>query len=390
MYVAVKGGERAIEAAHELLAQARRGDPQVPELTLQQVSGQLSLAVDRVMAEGSLYDRELAALAIKQARGDLIEAVFLLRAFRTTLPRLAVTRPIETGRMAPRRRISATFKDLPGGQMLGPTFDYTHRLLDFALAAGASAAPEPAGVPAEPGPMPRAPAAVDPAADVNGDARGPARALAFLDAEDLIERPPMTGSDDPPDITRDPLAFPAPRAARLQNLARGDEGFLLALGYSTQRGYGRTHPFAGEIRMGEVEVEIVPEELGFAIVIGEVTVTECDMVNQFAGSATEPARFTRGYGLAFGEGERKAMAMALVDRALRADQLGEDTGAPAQDQEFVLYHSDNVEASGFVQHLKLPHYVDFQSELNLIRRIRAGTPRAVAAEPEPAAAGEED
>jgi alpha-D-ribose 1-methylphosphonate 5-triphosphate synthase subunit PhnI len=38
----------------------------------------------------------------------------------------------------------------------------------------------------------------------------------------------------------------------------------------------------------------------------------------------------------------------------------------------VLYHSDNVEASGFVQHLKLPHYVDFQSELELLRRLRAG------------------
>jgi alpha-D-ribose 1-methylphosphonate 5-triphosphate synthase subunit PhnI len=94
------------------------------------------------------------------------------------------------------------------------------------------------------------------------------------------------------------------------------------------------------------------------------------MVNQFQGSATAPPQFTRGYGLAFGEGERKAMAMALVDRALRASELGEEKTAPAQDAEFVLYHSDSVEASGFVQHLKLPHYVDFQAELNLIRRLR--------------------
>src|SRR5438045_1518870 len=135
MYVAVKGGERAIENAHRWLAHERRGDPGVPELSLDQISEQLSLGVDRVMAEGSLYDRELAALAIKQARGDLVEAIFLLRAYRTTLPRLATTVPIETGTISPRRRISATFKDLPGGQILGPTFDYTHRLLDFALAA---------------------------------------------------------------------------------------------------------------------------------------------------------------------------------------------------------------------------------------------------------------
>src|SRR6201993_2315181 len=130
MYVAVKGGERAIENAHRLLAHVRRGDPAVPELGLEQIKEQLTLAVDRVMNEGSLYDRELAALAIKQARGDLIEAIFLVRAFRATLPRLRATEPVETAAMTVRRRISATFKDLPGGQILGPTFDYTHRLLD--------------------------------------------------------------------------------------------------------------------------------------------------------------------------------------------------------------------------------------------------------------------
>src|SRR5258707_9629039 len=134
MYVAVKGGEAAIDAAHRLLAEARRGDPAVPELSCAQIDEQLSLAVDRVMAEGALYDRALAALAIKQARGDLIEAIFLLRAYRTTLPRLAVSEPVDTAAMAIERRISATFKDLPGGQVLGPTFDYTHRLLDFSLA----------------------------------------------------------------------------------------------------------------------------------------------------------------------------------------------------------------------------------------------------------------
>ena len=127
MYVAVKGGEAAIEAAHQLLAETRRGDPSVPEVTAAQIREQLALGVDRVMSEGSLYDRDLAALAIKQARGDLIEAIFLVRAFRTTLPRFGYAEPIETAAMDIRRRISATFKDLPGGQVLGPTFDYTHR-----------------------------------------------------------------------------------------------------------------------------------------------------------------------------------------------------------------------------------------------------------------------
>ena len=194
------------------------------------------------------------------------------------------------------------------------------------------------------------------------------RVLEVLGREGIIESEGRGDDPEPDDLTREPLTLPAGRSMRLQNLARADEGFLLAMGYSTQRGFGNSHPFVGEIRMGEVEVEFVPEELGFAVTIGEMTMTECETVNQFIGSGD--ARFTRGYGLTFGQGERKAMSMALVDRSLRAEELGEEVRGPAQDEEFVLYHSDNVEASGFVQHLKLPHYVDFQSELALVRGLR--------------------
>jgi len=355
VYVAVKGGERAIEEAHRLLAEARRGDPAVAEITLNQIEQQLALAVDRVMVEGSLYDRELAALAIKQARGDLLEAIFLLRAYRTTLLRFGVSEAIDTAAMVIRRRVSAIFKDVPGGQILGPTFDYTHRLLDFDLGnsreeKAVSRVPESAEAAIEPMP----------------------RVVDLLDREGLIEtEEPLDAEAPVDDLTREPLRFPASRGMRLQNLARGDEGFLLALGYSTQRGYGRNHPFAGEIRLGEVEVGVTPGELGFGITVATIEVTECQMVNQFKGSATAPPQFTRGYGLVFGEAERKAMVMALVDRALRGRELGEEAQSPAQDEDFVLYHSDNVEASGFVQHLKLPHYVDFQSELVLVRNLRA-------------------
>ena len=351
MYVAVKGGERAIHNAHQLLAEKRRGDRAVPEIGTAQIREQLSLAVDRVMTEGSLYDRDLAALAIKQARGDLIEAIFLLRAYRTTLPRFGYSEPLDTAAMQVRRRVSSTYKDLPGGQVLGPTFDYTHRLLDFALEAE--------GQPAL--------AATAPA-DMNA---AMPRVTDIIAHEDLIElNPPADPTVPVGDLTRDPLNFPADRDLRLQNLARGDEGFLLALSYSTQRGYGRTHPFVGEIRLGEVDVELFVEELGFAVPLGDITVTECQMVNQFKGSATVPPRFTRGYGLGFGHCERKAMSMSLVDRALRADEFGEECKGPAQDEEFVLSHSDNVQATGFVEHLKLPHYVDFQSELGLLRKLR--------------------
>ena len=167
------------------------------------------------------------------------------------------------------------------------------------------------------------------------------------------------------------MELPADRPLRLQSLTRGDEGFLLSLAYSTQRGYGRTHAFVGELRIGTVPVEMEVPELGFSVEIGEVEVTECETVNQFTGSRTEPPQFTRGYGLVFGQTERKAIAMALVDRALRWKELGEDfVGAPAQDEEFVLSHCDNIQATGFLEHIKLPHYVDFQAELELIRRLR--------------------
>ncbi len=371
MYVAVKGGDRAIEAAHRLLAEERRGDPGVPEVTLAQIDQQLALAVDRVMSEGALYDRGLAALAIKQARGDLVEAVFLLRAHRTTLPRFGASRPLDTARMRARRRVSATFKEVPGGQVLGPTFDYTHRLLDFSLAG--ECAPPDCEADGREASADGGPSLARDGADPEPAAEGLLpRVIALLDREGLIEgTPPDAAERLVGDITRTPLTFPAERDVRLQTLARADEGFLLALGYSTQRGYGRTHPFAAEIRMGEVAVELWPAELGFAVSIADITVTECEMVNQFTGSAVAPPQFTRGYGIAFGEAERKAMAMALVDRALRARELGEEITAPAQDEEFVLSHGDNVEASGFVQHLKLPHHVDFQSELVLLRRLRA-------------------
>ncbi len=351
MYVSVKGGEAAIENSWRLLAQQRRGDLAYSELGLGQIASQLRLAVHRVMTEGSLYDPELAALAIKQASGDLYEAVFLLRAYRTTLSRFGCSLPLETGRMTIRRRISAAFKDLPGGQVLGPTADYTQRLLDFSLMADAAAPPAIPSAEPVPSEMPRV--------------------LSLLDQEGLIEcESPTTPAREPFDLTREPLQFPAARAARLQALARADEGWLLALGYSTQRGYANTHPFAGEIRMGDVSVEIVPDELGFAIDIGDVTLTECQMINQFSGDREHAPRFTQGYGLSFGEGERKAMSMALVDRSLRARDLGEPLLAAAQDEEFVLAHGDSLESSGFVQHLKLPHYVDFQSELELLRRLR--------------------
>lgn len=360
-YVPVKGGEEAISNALSAVSEARRGDTAVPELEVTQIREQMGLAVARVMAEGSLYDPDLGALALKQSQGDATEAAFLLRAYRTTLENFGRALPLDTARMAIRRRVSATYKDLPGGQVLGPTYDYTHRMLDFDL-MGAEDRPAP------------------PRADQPVDAAMP-RVTDLVANEGFMEpAEPPQGDPAPADLTTQPLGFPADRDVRLQNLARGDEGFLLGLAYSTQRGFGSNHPYAGEIRMGEVPVEVVPEELGFAIDIGDVTVTESQMITSIKGASGDTPQFTLGYGLVPGHAERKAMSIALVDRALRADEFQEERKYPAQDEEFVLYHSDNVEASGFVQHLKLPHYVDFQAELRMLREMRAERAAKEAAE----------
>jgi alpha-D-ribose 1-methylphosphonate 5-triphosphate synthase subunit PhnI len=356
MYVAVKGGEKAIENAHRLLAENRRGDTKIPEISISQIENQMGLAVDRVLTEGSLYDRKLAALAIKQAQGDLVEAIFLIRAYRTTLPRIGFSEPINSTKMRILRRVSATFKDIPGGQVLGPTYDYTHRLLDLSLADSENADGDSDAAPIADEPLESSMPTIS----------------ELLSTEGIIEKERSTEDNKPiGDLTRQPLTLPAKRDIRLQNLARGDEGFLLSMAYSLQRGFGAAnHPFVGELRFGKVAVEIIPDELGFSIEIGEITITECVMLNRYPGSSKAPPEFKKGYGLTFGHCERKAMAMAMVDRALRSKEFEEEVKYPAQNEEFVLYHSDNVEASGFVQHLKLPHYVDFQADLVLMRKLQ--------------------
>jgi len=358
MYTTIKGGKDAIEQSHVLLEDQRRGDPSLAELTVPQIRSQLSLAVSRVMSEGALYDPELAALAVKQAQGDSYEACFLLRAFRTTLPRFGFSAPLRIADMTIERRIATVNKDVPGGQILGPTFDYTYRLLNFDLFGDA-----------------------DGSGDNNPARRGQTNVLP-ADHEELgVDLRHQTDSElfeiakddaigaEVADLTREPLSFPTRRDQRLQNLTRGDEGFLVGLAYSSIRGYGRNHGFVAEIRLGDVAVDFEIPELGIVAEIGKIRITECTTIHPTYGQENEEPIFTKGYGIALGHCERKAIAMALVDRALRADEFAEQRRYPVQDEEFVLYHTDNIASSGMVQHLKLPHYVDFQAQVQLMADI---------------------
>ncbi|MDZ7667551.1 MAG: carbon-phosphorus lyase complex subunit PhnI [Desulfotignum sp.] len=358
MYVAVKGGEKAVKHSQRLVAKKRRGDTRVPEISPDQIKHQLGLGVDRVMAEGSLYDETAAAMAIQQAQGDLTEAVFLVRAFRTTLKRFGTSRAVDTTEMTAFRRVSGIYKDIPGGQILGPTYDYTHRLIET------GAAPATSGDPSRQSPDQTIPPLPD---------KLP-RVMDILKKQGLIpDDPSVPSSETGEDLTRQPLTFPVSRPLRLQALARGDEGFLLGSAYSLQRGFGLDrHPFLGELKVGYATVCFTPPELGFEIRIGRIRLTECVMVSRQDDADSKAAGFDTGYGLVFGQNERKAMSMSLLDRSLSASSETADAAAgkaayPAQDPEFILSHCDSVESSGFVQHLKLPHYVDFQSELVFIR-----------------------
>lgn len=355
-YVAVKGGQEAIESACDLQAWQRLKGQSRP-LEVDQIREQLYLAVDRAMGEGSLYAPEMAALALKQSAGDSFETAFMLRAYRATCPRLgySLPRPMEPMRVV--RRISSAFKEIPGGQILGPTSDYTLRLLDFDLLeddeARRAAFRERLFQGREPvEPLP---------------ASFP-KVVEILRRDGLLVDRPETPADAMPeaDITRQALRFPASRSASMQSLARGETGGMLALAYSSMRGYGNVHPTVGELRVGYVPLQIAHPETGEPYTVGEVKVTEAEVVAQFEGDGDLP-RFTLGYGLCFGQNELKAISMAILDRCMRT----QEADVPAEDQEFVLTHIDGIESMGFANHWKLPHYVDFQSDLDRLRKAQA-------------------
>lgn len=361
-YTAVKGGEDAILAAERLIERLRVA-PDEAAIEVRQVLSQFGAAVDRVIGEGGLYAPLLAALALKQTEGDVIEAAFLLRAYRSTLPRLATAQPVSGDEMLVVRRISSAFKDIPGGQLLGRTRDYTQRLLDFRLLRDDPRLERRSAEDLPPGPvgqrLPKVSATM--------------RALGWM--------PPLTPrSEEPFDLTREPLRFPVPRSAWLQALARGESGAMVCLAYSAQRGFGGggDHGTIGELRVGDLPLRVVHPLLGEPVTVGWFRATEVEMfgrtsrptARETGAAVASPAQYDLSYGLVFGQHERKAIAMAMLDSSL---QTGAG-GGPAADAEMVLYHIDGIESTGFVEHLKLPHFVTFGSGLQLALEPKEANP----------------
>lgn len=350
-YVAVEAGEKLIQRAADLFEKRRIEDADDNELlSIDAIEGQLGRVVGQVMSEAGLYAPRLAALAVKQAQGDTVEASFLLRAYRSTLERWDKSVPTESKEMFTTRRVSPAYKDVPGGQILGATKDYTQRLLDFDLIDESDE---------------------DRTADCDRTEEEPEslrNVMELLREEDLVSTPERNETADPMDTTREPITHPVPRSGVLQELARGETGAVTALGYSALRGYGQVHPTLGEVRTGELPLRIKHPYTGDPVEVTSVEVTETEAVVPRYEKRDEP-QFAFGYGLVAGRNERKAIGMSILDASIQMDAADE----PAENAEFVLDCVDGIDSFGFIEHLKLPHYVTFQSILDRIRAIRERT-----------------
>ena len=292
-YVAVSGGQEAIEESIRLL-HCMRGST-FKELEVEAIEKKLGLLVDRVMSESGLYAPAYAALALKQAEGSIEEAVFLLRAYRSTLSRNYYTLPASGTEMRAVRRISAAFKDIQGGQILGATYDYTHRLIEFKQPSAVElcARRQCCLKEAKPVPVVKLP-----------------RVSEYLKAEGLIDSCEIDDME-PVDVTKNVLEFPADRSARLQTLTRADGGFIGGLAYSSIRGYGAVHPTVGELRCGYVELEVpyLFDETE-SICIGEILLTEVE--GFIPEDDDKKLKLAVGYGAVLGRNENKAISMAVA------------------------------------------------------------------------------
>lgn len=365
-YAAARGGLDAIQAAEELVRTRRLVAPS-PWLGTDQIVDRLRLAVDRVMGEGGLWEPELAAAALRQAEGDLIEAAHLLRSYRSTLPRLAYSEPVDVDELSVLRRIVPAYRNPPGPQLLGRTTDYTGRLLDPMPEHEARAVAEKLAADERlSDPVPAPPVNGDPA-DGGSGMRRPGRIGALLRDMDLLVDRRRSDDPEPFDITRQPGRPPAPRSARLATMARAETGALVNLWYRNILGPdGYLHEITlGEVRHGWLPVRVTHPHTGGSVDIGRLRATEVEAIEDLDGIEEERTRFDLGYGLCFGHNEKKAIAMANLDIACHRD------AGRTQLEQSILLTTDGLDASGFLEHLKLPHYVTFRSMVERKQAVRA-------------------
>lgn len=347
-----KGGTEAILAAEELVLTGEEGAPDTA-----QVLTHLRQSVDRLMGEAALWDPETAARAFVQARGDLPEAVHVLRAHRSTLPRLAVSEPIvpdDSEHTSLLRRVVPAHREPEGPQLLGRTPDYTARLLSdrdgvVPRLPVEDARPTPEGV----------------AAEEFAD-RTPRRYSRWLAEQGVLADRSHEAAHDPEpfDLALQPVRLPADRSALLSAMAMAETGGLVSQWYRSilgPDGYADEKVTLGEVRHARTVIRVRHPHTGRPVGIGTIEFSECEAIAHLDSRGEDTSTFDVGYGIAVGSNERKAIAMAELD--LGCHRAG-DTPEGHALQQILMLTSDGLASNGFLEHLKLPHYVTFRSMLD--------------------------
>jgi len=341
-YYAIKGGEDAIKNSLNFYSQKNESALGIDD---EQIINGLSFSIDKVMSEGSLYSKKLAAKAIKRSAGDLLNASFFLRAHRSTCQRVGSAKEINVEDMRIERRISSAFKDIQGGQILGASNDYEIKLL-----------------------LKNAQEQVD-VEEFSSGINILKSALSPLREDNLIKG--LEKEKEPWDITRIFPTAPYPRSAILQVMSRGESGSLLGFAYTSMRGYGDVHPTIGDLRIGEVDIDFVHPFTKKEVKIGVIEVTAVECAGTFNKDSDGETRLTTGFGFCFGKNESKAISMAIIDLSLYNDAytVGADV-IVAADFEMIMHHVDGIESFGFANHYKLPHYVTFQTDYQIFQSAK--------------------
>ncbi len=336
-YYAIKGGEEAINNSLDFYNEQTSKAQDIDEQSL--IQG-LTFSIDKVISEGSLYSKKLAAKAIKRSAGDLLNASFFLRAHRSTCQRLGECKVLDVNEMRLSRRISSAFKDIEGGQLLGPSNDYEIKLLLD---------------------LKKEKTNIKEYSTHNNIIKS---ALSPLRDASLIKK--LKKDDKPWDITRSYPSAPYPRSAVLQVMSRGESGSLLAVGYTTMRGYGDVHPTIGDLRIGELDIIFTHPFSKKEVKIGSIEATAVECAGTFNQDKDGDTKLTTGFGFCFGKNETKAISMSIIDLSLynKAYSLGGEN-IIAADFEMIMHHLDGIESFGMTNHFKLPHYVTFQTDFQI-------------------------
>ncbi len=336
-YVAIKGGEEAIENSlnfyEEILQNSHKIDTE-------DITTGLRFAVDKVMSEGSLYSKKLASVAIKKSAGDLLNASFFLRAHRSSCQRIGIAKTINVNEMHLHRRISSAFKDIQGGQILGASNDYEVKLILNNIHQS------------------------NKWEQYSSEGNIIKSALEPLRVNNLVKK--LKADDEISDITRVFPEPPYPRSAVMQTLCRGESGSMLGFAYTSIRGYGDVHPTIGDLRTGTCELKFTHPFTKNEVKIGELDVTACESAGMFEKQENGEVQLTTGFGFCFGFNETKAISMSILDLSLYNTKHSVGEKEFTSDVEMMIHHVDGVDSMGFTNHFKLPHYVTFQADLQVL------------------------